>query len=82
MQLFDDPRYKDIRKKYDWKIYTGYGFAIPVMLVNPFIHSSKISIALFAIQMLGLAYVIINGLHFRKELKQLEAVRETEGLFI
>jgi hypothetical protein len=80
MQLFDDPRYKAIRKKYDPKTMAGMLTVFASMFANAIIHSAKINFVLYLIEFGAFGYLIKAGVLLRRELKELEATRKSESM--
>ncbi len=78
MQLFDDDRYKTIRKKYDPKSAIGFGIVLTAMLANFLIDSTIANIALNILKFMGFLYLLLTWMKLRREIKALELLRESE----
>lgn len=78
MQLFDDPRYAILRKKYDPKVHLGFGILFPAIFLNFIFNSNEVKVASYVLQTLAFAFLFWNGITFRRELKQLDVLRNGE----
>jgi len=78
MQLFDDPRYKVIRKKYDLKTYIGFGTVLLAMPANALIDSTSGEQAIVVLEFSAMLFVIWIGIKLRREIGALEELRKNE----
>lgn len=79
MQLFDDPRYSPIRKRYDKKLLIGYVTLFSSMIATGRVDPTSLQITFFSIEVCAGIYIFRESLKFRREIKSLETVRKDEG---